>query len=51
MKYVPVDPFISVDDIVYMFKYNSTHASFTGEVSSKNEKLVVSGIEISIFTE
>ncbi len=51
MKYVPVDPFISVDDMVYMFKYNSAHARFTGEVSTINGKLVVSGIEISIFSE
>ncbi len=51
MKYVTVDAFISVDDMVYIFKYNSAHARFICEVSSKNGKLVASGIEISIFSE
>jgi len=45
------DPFIPADYMVYMFKYDSTHGKFKGEVSHKDGKLIVNGQEISVFTE
>ncbi|CAF2140465.1 unnamed protein product [Rotaria magnacalcarata] len=45
------DPFIPAEYMVYMFKYDSTHGRFKGEVSAKDGKLIVNGIEISVFTE
>jgi len=45
------DPFIPADYMVYMFKYDSTHGRFKGEVSHKEGKLIVNGKEISVFTE
>jgi len=45
------DPFIPADYMVYMFKYDSTHGRFKGEVSHKDGKLIVNGKEISVFTE
>jgi len=45
------DPFIPADYMVYMFKYDSTHGRFKGEVSHKDGKLVVNGQEIAVFTE
>jgi len=45
------DPFIPADYMVYMFKYDSTHGRFKGEVSHKDNKLIVNGKEISVFTE
>jgi glyceraldehyde 3-phosphate dehydrogenase len=45
------DPFIPADYMAYMFKYDSTHGRFKGEVSHKDGKLVVNGKEISVFTE
>jgi glyceraldehyde 3-phosphate dehydrogenase len=45
------DPFIPADYMAYMFKYDSTHGRFKGEVSHKDGKLVVNGQEISVFTE
>lgn len=45
------DPFIDLDYMVYMFKYDSTHGRFKGDVSTKNGMLVVNGKEIHVFQE
>ncbi len=45
------DPFIDVDYMVYMLKYDSVHGTFGGEVKSENGKLIVNGKEITVFTE
>jgi len=42
------DPFIDLEYMVYMFKYDSTHGKFKGEVSQKDNKLVVNGKSISV---
>lgn len=34
------DPFIPLDYMIYMFKYDSTHGRYKGEVSSDGEHLV-----------
>lgn len=43
------DPFIDVDYMVYMLKYDSVHGRFNGEASAKDGKLVVNGKEITVF--
>lgn len=45
------DPFVPLDYMVYMFKYDSTHGRFKGEVSHADGKLVVNGQQISVFAE
>merc|ERR1712123_78481 len=45
------DPFISLDYMVYMFKYDSTHGQYKGSVSISGDKLVIDGQEISVFME
>jgi glyceraldehyde 3-phosphate dehydrogenase len=45
------DPFIDLDYMVYMAKYDSVHGRFNGEVSTANGKLVVNGKEITVFAE
>jgi len=45
------DPFIPLDYMVYMFKYDSTHGRFKGEVSVAGDKLVINGKEIAVFGE
>ena len=37
------DPFIDLDYMVYMVKYDSIHGQFKGDVSVKDGKLVVNG--------
>lgn len=45
------DPFIDLDYMVYMTKYDSVHGRFDGEVSTADGKLIVNGKEISVFAE
>ncbi len=43
------DPFIDLEYMVYMLKYDTVHGRFDGEVSVKGDKLVVNGKEISVY--
>ncbi|EKX47121.1 glyceraldehyde 3-phosphate dehydrogenase [Guillardia theta CCMP2712] len=45
------DPFIDLDYMVYMFKYDSTHGIWKGSVEKKGDKLCIDGCEITCFTE
>jgi glyceraldehyde 3-phosphate dehydrogenase len=45
------DPFIGVDYMVYLFKYDSTHGRFKGEVKAEGNCLVVNGSKIQVFSE
>ncbi len=45
------DPFIDVDYMVYMAKYDSVHGRFNGEISAADGKLIVNGKEISVYAE
>jgi glyceraldehyde 3-phosphate dehydrogenase len=43
------DPFIGLDYMAYMLRYDSTHGRLKDVVSIKNNKLVVNGHEISVY--
>ncbi|KAG9285396.1 hypothetical protein G9A89_010871 [Geosiphon pyriformis] len=47
------DPFLNLDYMVYLFKYDSTHGRYHGEVSSdqSRSKLIIDGREISVYAE
>lgn len=45
------DPFIDVEYMVYLFKFDSTHGRFKGTVTAENGKLVVNGKAITVFSE
>lgn len=45
------DPFIDLDYMVYMVKYDTMHGHFDGEVKTDGDKLVVDGHKISVFAE
>ncbi|KAI5990420.1 glycerol-3-phosphate dehydrogenase [Pisolithus albus] len=45
------DPFIDLDYMVYMFKYDSVHRRFEGDVHARDGKLVINGNAITVFSE
>jgi|UniRef100_K3WLI8 glyceraldehyde 3-phosphate dehydrogenase len=44
------DPFMDLDYMVYLFKYDSTHGKYPGTVEHKDGNLVVDGQEIRVFS-
>jgi len=45
------DPFIPVDYMAYMLKYDSTHGRFPGEVAASGDKLMVDGQAVQVTGE
>ncbi|KAK9484634.1 hypothetical protein V1527DRAFT_490738 [Lipomyces starkeyi] len=45
------DPFIDAEYAAYMFKYDSTHGRFKGEVSYTDGALIINGKEVKVFGE
>ncbi|VDL59576.1 unnamed protein product [Hymenolepis diminuta] len=45
------DPFIDLEYMIYMFKYDSTHGPFIGEIMQKDGKLIINGHSISVYKE
>jgi glyceraldehyde 3-phosphate dehydrogenase len=43
------DPFIDLDYMVYMVKYDTVHGKFAGQVSVKDGKLCVNGRSIAVY--
>jgi len=45
------DPFMDIEYMVYMLKYDSVHGSYKGTVEAGDKALIVDGKTISIFTD
>ena len=45
------DPFIDLDYMVYMVKYDTMHGRFDGDIKAEDGKLVVNGHKINVFAE
>nr|UDB72877.1 glyceraldehyde-3-phosphate dehydrogenase [Hemiscorpius lepturus] len=45
------DPFLDVNYMVYMFKYDSTHGRYKGKVDAEGGLLVLNGKKIHVFQE
>ena len=43
------DPFIDLDYMAYMLRYDSVHGQFKGDIKVENGKLVVNGNEINVY--
>lgn len=43
------DPFIDVDYMVYMLRYDTVHGQFKGDIAVENGNLVVNGKSIKVF--
>ncbi len=43
------DPFIDLDYMVYMLRYDTVHGQFKGDIAVKGDKLVVNGKEIAVY--
>ena len=48
IQIVGINDLLDVEYIAYMLKYDSIHGQFTGEISTKDGKLIVNGNEIRI---
>ena len=44
-------PFIALDYMAYMFKFDTVHGRFKGSVAIEDGKLVVEGHKITVFAE
>ena len=45
------DPFITVDYMAYMAKYDTVHGKFEGELGYRSGQLLVNGNAINVFSE
>jgi len=45
------DPFMDLDYMIYLLRYDSTHGGFKGAISKNGDKLVVEGHEISVYAK
>jgi len=45
------DPFIELDYMVYMFRYDSVHGRFQGDIKAEGGKLVINGKSIAVYCE
>mmetsp|Transcript_9870 Transcript_9870/g.11824 ORF Transcript_9870/g.11824 Transcript_9870/m.11824 type:complete len:336 (+) Transcript_9870:96-1103(+) len=45
------DPFMNIDYMAYLFKYDSVHGVWPGEVSASGDSLIVDGKTIKVFAE
>lgn len=45
------DPFLDLDYLIYMLKYDTVHGKFNGTAENKDGKLVVNGKEVAFYAE
>lgn len=44
------DPFLNPHYMAYLFKYDSTHGRFPGEITAEDDCLIINGTKIRVFT-
>src|SRR5690625_5419756 len=51
IKVTAVNDLVSVEQLAYLFKYDSVHGRFDGQVEVKNSNLIINGQEILVSSE
>jgi glyceraldehyde 3-phosphate dehydrogenase len=51
LNVVAINDLVPADNLAYLFKYDSTHGRFNGEVNFDDHALIVSGKRIPVFSE
>jgi len=45
------DPFLSLENMVYLFKYDTVHGRFNGTVEEHDGHLLINGKKLTVFAE
>lgn len=46
IEFVGVNDLATAEDLAYLFKYDSTHGTFAGEVESETDRLIINGMSV-----
>jgi glyceraldehyde 3-phosphate dehydrogenase len=46
IEFVGVNDLASTEDLAYLFKYDSTHGTFAGEVEAAEDRLIINGVSV-----
>ncbi|MEM7181390.1 MAG: type I glyceraldehyde-3-phosphate dehydrogenase [Spirochaetota bacterium] len=51
LEFVAINDLVPSDNLAYLFKYDSTHGSFQGDVASDSDGITINGKKIKCFAE
>jgi glyceraldehyde 3-phosphate dehydrogenase len=51
IKVLAINDIVPPDNLAYLFKYDSIHGTFDGQVSSTDRSIIIDGHEILVFSE
>jgi len=51
LEFVAINDLVPSDNLAYLFKYDSTHGTYKGEVSNTDSEIVIDGKKVKCFAE
>ncbi len=51
LEFVAINDLVTPDNLAYLFKYDSTHGRFPGEVSHTDNEIIINGKKVKTFAE
>lgn len=51
LEFVAINDLVPADNLAYLFKYDSTHGTFSGEVTSSSDGITIDGKKVKCFSE
>lgn len=51
LEFVAINDLVTPDNLSYLFKYDSTHGRFDGEVSHTDNEIIIDGKKVKTFSE